>query len=223
MGTQNETERQRWVRKMLSGLTAGSRILDAGAGEQQYRNYCSHLNYVSQDFCEYKGTGNDQGLQTGTWDISSIDIRSDIVAIPENDKSFDAILCTEVFEHIPDPIAALNEFHRLLKKGGVVILTAPFCSLTHFAPYHFYSGFNSYFFEYHLSRIGFSITEITPNGDWSEYEAQEIRRLLSIYGVPPFYIKILIYFILRFININRKKINTSDICCFGFHVRAVKK
>ena len=221
-GANNAIDRDLWVKAALSKLTEGARILDAGAGEQRYRSYCSHLTYVSQDFCEYNGEGNKQGIQTGTWNTSKIDIVSDIINISEPDATFDAILCTEVLEHIPDPIAALNEFHRLLRPGGELILSAPFASLTHQAPYHYYSGFNRYFYEHFLPRIGFTITEITANGDYSEYVAQELRRLVTIYGKSPLYARLFISIILRFIYLNRSFNNTSDLCCFGFHIRALK-
>ncbi|MCZ6771992.1 MAG: methyltransferase domain-containing protein [Proteobacteria bacterium] len=41
------------------------------------------------------------------------------------DGSFDVILCTEVIEHIQESAAALREMHRLLKPGGVVVLSTP--------------------------------------------------------------------------------------------------
>lgn len=39
--------------------------------------------------------------------------------------SFDLILCTEVIEHIRDSAAALAEMRRLLKPGGVLVLSTP--------------------------------------------------------------------------------------------------
>jgi ubiquinone/menaquinone biosynthesis C-methylase UbiE len=221
-GTNNLIDRQMWVKNALSEIPAGSRILDAGAGECQYKQYCTHLNYVSQDFNEYKGDGNGSGIQTGEWDTSSIDIVSDIISIPEPNQSFDAIFCTEVFEHIPDPISAIKEFYRLLKPGGILIVTAPFNSLTHFAPYHYYSGFNKYFYDWHLTKNGFKVSEVSLNGDYSEYIAQEIRRVQTIYNKTPFYIKICVALMLRFININKMKVNTSELGCFGFHIKAIK-
>jgi SAM-dependent methyltransferase len=221
-GTKNLIERQMWVKNALSNVPRGGRILDAGAGEQQYKQYCSHLIYLSQDFNEYKGSGNNEGFQTGKWDVSKTDIISDITNIPEEDASFDAILCTEVFEHIPDPISALNEFHRLLRPGGELIVSAPFCSFTHFAPFHYYSGFNKYFYEHHLSKIGFTLIETTLNGDYSEYVAQEIRRLETIYGGSPLYVRICVALLLRFIKVNRYLHKTDQLCCFGFHIRAIK-
>ena len=178
-GTRNQETRLRWLETTLKRIPDGNRILDAGAGELAQKKYCAHLEYVSQDFGKYDGIGDNKGLQPGRWDNTKLDIVSDIVEIPEPDGSFDAIMCVEVFEHLPNPISAIKEFSRLLKESGTLILTAPFCSLTHFAPYHFYTGFNRYFYEKHLVENGFEILEITPNGNYFEYIAQELWNLSS--------------------------------------------
>src|ERR1051326_8232905 len=175
VGLGNSDTRERWVKKTLGSIPAGQSLLDAGAGELKYRKYCSHLSYVSQDFGQYDGKGDGAGIQTESWDNSKLDIVSDIASIPVEDKSFDNILCTEVFEHIPHPVKALKEFSRIIKPGGKLILTAPFCSITHFAPYHFYTGFNIYFYRKWLSDFGFELEELTYNGNYFEYLAQEVR------------------------------------------------
>lgn len=180
VGTRNEAERTAWLARVLREIPAGSRILDAGAGEQRLRRYCAHLEYVSQDFGRYDGKGDARGLHTQAWDQTGLDIVSDIAQIPEPDGSFDAIVCVEVFEHLPNPILALREFSRLLKVGGRLVVTAPFCSLTHFAPYHFYTGFNRYFYEKHLPESGFTLQELVENGNFFEYLAQEVRRIPSV-------------------------------------------
>ena len=177
VGTKNAATREQWLGATLSGLPAGWRLLDAGAGECQFRKFCQHLQYVSQDFSQYTGAGDNVGLQTGTWDTSRIDIVSDISNIPEPDQSFDAILCTEVLEHLPEPVLALKEFRRLLRPGGQLILTAPFSSLTHFSPYHFATGFNRYFYLHHLPKLGFTNVMIEENGNFFEFVAQEILRV----------------------------------------------
>lgn len=180
VGTNNESMRIIWLENTLNKIPKGLRILDAGAGEQQFKRFCSHLNYVSQDFAQYKPESISEGLQMAKWDYGTLDIVSDIASIPEADSSFEAIMCTEVFEHIINPRDAIKEFSRLLKKDGYLIITAPFCSLTHFAPYHFYTGFNKYFYENELKLNNFKIIEITSNGNYFEYLAQEIRRLPSM-------------------------------------------
>ena len=175
IGLNNKSTREKWIIKTLQSIPNGESILDAGAGELKYRPFCSHLKYKSQDFGQYDGKGDGIGIQTKVWDNSKLDIVSDIASIPVEDGSFDNVLCTEVVEHIPHPIEAIREFSRILKHGGRLILTAPFCSLTHFAPYHFYSGFNSYFYKKWLPDLGFEIIELTQNGNYFEYIAQEVR------------------------------------------------
>jgi ubiquinone/menaquinone biosynthesis C-methylase UbiE len=176
-GRNNEERRLAWLKRALSQVVPNSRLLDAGAGELRNKAFCSHLTYVSQDFCQYEGKGDGAALQTGKWDTSRIDLVSDITAIPAPDASFDVVLCTEVLEHVPDPLAALRELARLVRPGGTAIITAPFCSLTHFAPYHYASGLSKYWFEKHLAELGFTFVEATPNGGWLDFVAQEVWRL----------------------------------------------
>lgn len=179
-GMRNLLARESWLEQTLAKIPEGSSILDAGAGELQYKRFCSHLNYTSQDFGRYDGDGDGKGLQTGKWDQSRLDIETDITQIPEPDSSFDAVMCIEVLEHLPDPVDALRELCRLLKPGGVLILSAPFCSLTHMAPYFYQTGYSRYFYEYWLKELGVSIVEMQWNGNFFEYLAQELRRLPAV-------------------------------------------
>src|ERR1700675_3289838 len=57
VGLRNESVRVRWIAEMLGRVAQGSRVLDAGCGEQQFRKFCSHLIYVGQDFAKYDGKG----------------------------------------------------------------------------------------------------------------------------------------------------------------------
>src|SRR5262249_5373388 len=174
VGLSNEATREAWLKKVLSDLPADTSLLDAGAGECAYRKYCGHLRYVSQDLAKYDGSG-EVGLQMGVWDTSGIDIVSDITDIPVPDASFEAVLCTEVLEHVSDPVAALKELERVLEPGGTLIITAPFVSMTHFAPYHYATGFSRYFYESHLQSFGFEIVELVENGNFFEFVATQMR------------------------------------------------
>lgn len=228
-GTQNENRRKEWIQEALKKLPDGQRILDAGAGEQDHKSHCQHLEYVSQDFAQYDGQGDSHGLQMGQWDYKNLDIISDITDIPEQDNSFDAILCAEVFEHIPEPIKALKEFHRLLKKNGTLILTAPFCSLTHFSPYHYYSGYNRNFYRHILPEIGFEIAEIVSNGNYFEYLAQELLRLPQIAdkysGMKIGWLyRLCLTHVLRCLGkCSTSDKNSDELLCFGYHVKAIRK
>ncbi|MFH0816511.1 MAG: methyltransferase domain-containing protein [Methanobacteriota archaeon] len=229
-GTRNQLDRELWLEKTLKGLPQGLRILDAGAGEQKYKQFCGHLKYVSQDFAQYDGKGDGSGLQTGKWDHGNLDIVCDIASIPEADGSFDAIMCVEVLEHLPDPLLALKEFSRLLRKGGWLILTAPFCSLTHFAPYHFSTGFNRYYYEHHLARLGFDITEIGANGNYFEYLAQELHRtpsLMTKYAGGAAQTRMERWAMRKVVEMvgraSECDSGSQEVLCYGYHVLAVKR
>lgn len=224
-----EKNRQDWVKLKMGQITKGESLLDAGAGETQYKKYCDHLRYVSQDFGEYDGTGDGNGLQMREWDNSKLDIISDIIKIPVNNGSFDNILCTEVFEHIPYPEKAVSEFSRILKNKGKLFLTAPFCSMTHFAPFHFSTGFNKYWYEKILSDNGFEILSLEINGNYFDYICQELARI-------PFIIKkyskfwylgfilylIIIPLILVLMLVSKVSRGSQSLMCFGYHIIAQK-
>lgn len=174
-----EAKRHAWVKAQLAALPAGTRLLDVGAGECRYRADAAHLAYVAQDVAVYDGQGDRRGLQTETFDFSGIDIVCDLLDIPE-DKPFDAVLFTEVLEHVPDPVAALAKLARVLRPGGTLIATAPFASLTHFSPHFHATGFSRYFWEHHLPRLGFTDATLVANGDYFSVTAHEVGRYRQV-------------------------------------------
>lgn len=227
-----ENERYAWIIKNIRNLPKGSSIIDIGAGEQMFMGICEDLKYTSQDIAIYDGFGK-EGLHTGTWDTSNIDIVSDATSIPVDDCSFDNALCTEVLEHAPYPVKILNEIYRILKPGGKLILTVPSLSLTHFAPYFYQSGFSKYFFSYHSKEIGFQILDIKNTGgafDLIFSIATSIRpKIKEIKNINKFnkYILILFnYIILGLSGILRLmpvKSLAQDICPIGTFVLLKKK
>lgn len=167
--------RTAWVAEKASGLAQDARVLDAGAGECQYRGLFAHCVYRAQDFAQYEGTPS--GLQTEHWNYGTLDYVCDIAAIPVPDGEFDAVLCTEVLEHLPDPVSALKEFSRLLSPGGRLFLTAPLSSGLHQQPYHFYGGFTPHFYRKFLADCGLEIVEIRPIGGLMLHVGQEVYRV----------------------------------------------
>jgi SAM-dependent methyltransferase len=149
-------QRDRFVKAFAEQLSPGSRVLDAGAGACKYRPFFAHCEYASQDFCQYHGDLVKYA--------PGIDYVCDITRIPLPDGSLDAVLCTEVLEHVPDPMAVLKEFARLLKPAGRLLLTTPLGCALHMEPYHYYGGFTPYWYEYWLPRHGFRVDVIEPQG-----------------------------------------------------------
>lgn len=205
-----------------------SRLLDAGSGEQKYRRFCSHLQYVSQDNAAYDGRGDGYGGHVESWTYGSTDYVCDIVDIPACSDSFDVVLCTEVLEHLPDPVAAIAELTRVLRPGGLLLLTAPFCSFTHFSPYFFSTGFSRNWYSKHLEGLGFRCVEMTPNGNYFEYLAQEIRRLPEMSksyspAQETWQVRLAMLTILRFLQMcSSLDRGSCDYSCYGWHVKATK-
>jgi SAM-dependent methyltransferase len=58
-------------------------------------------------------------------------IVGDIHDLPLGDHSQDAIICIAVLEHVENPFVAVQEIHRVLKKGGCVFIYVPFLYYYH--------------------------------------------------------------------------------------------
>lgn len=174
-GAELEKERHAWVIKQLKELPPKTKILDAGAGEMRYRAFCKHLDYTSQDFGEYDGSSDGHAFHH-KWDTSGVDIRCDICDMPFENSQFDAVLCTEVLEHVAQPELAVKELIRVLKPDGLLIITVPFTSYTHMSPYHFCTGFNIYWFQYVFDKYGVRLVDDSWYGNYFKCLSIDIWR-----------------------------------------------
>jgi len=180
-GVKNEQFRDTWVRDALQRAVRQTRaesVLDVGAGSSPFRDTCISLglHYVAHDFGQYDGAGDEVGLQCGTWKTSGYDLMCDILDIPDSCAS-DVVLCTEVLEHVPDPVRALERMSQLLRPAGTLIVTVPFMSFMHQAPFWFQSGLSPYWFDYWIPRFGLNIESLTVSGDYVDFIDQELDRV----------------------------------------------
>jgi len=218
------------VKAEADKLPTGSRVLDAGAGASKYAPFFARCRYETQDFCQYEGP-----LVTY---LRPIDHVCDIARIPLPDASFDAILCTEVLEHVVDPIAVLAEFCRLLKPGGKLFLTAPLGSASHMEPYHYYGGFTRYWYDYWLPRNGFAVESIVSQGgpgrlaafciedfyrSWRTWEQTlcGVKRLLSLGGRMA--VKLPVHYLLPWTLAKFDPHLDCNRTCVGFMVAATRQ
>jgi SAM-dependent methyltransferase len=155
----NRKRRDNWMKYQSCKIPEGSKVLDVGAGGCPHRKLFSHCQYFTQDFVQLSDNQIQDQLGYGR-----IDFVSDILDIPVESESFDAVLCTEVIEHVPDPISALREMSRILKPGGTLLISAPLQSGLHQEPFHFYGGYTKYWYEKFLTENNFVDLVIEPNG-----------------------------------------------------------
>ena len=117
------------------------RIVDIGSGNSSYNRHFPNRIAVDID------------------PARKPDIIGDAHNLPFRDGEVEAILSTDVCEHLKDPVKAVSEMHRVLKPGGKVIFTTRFIFPIHDAPNDFWR-----FTKYGLRELfkDFEILELEP-------------------------------------------------------------
>jgi SAM-dependent methyltransferase len=127
-------------------------VLDVGCGSKPYRSLVAATRYVGLDY--------DTPLRRAA---GVADVYYDGGIFPLPDADFDGALCTQVLEHVFTPEAFLNEINRVLRPGGVLVLTVPFVWDEHEQP-HDFGRYSSFGLRALLERAGFEVVtlEKTP-------------------------------------------------------------
>lgn len=109
-------------------LSPGDRVLDLGCGRGR------HLHAVAQ-YGALAAVGLDldfddvrDARDAFAWAPDARDwgvLQGDALKTPFADGSFDAVVCSEVLEHLPDYEAALAEIARVLRPHGVLAVSVP--------------------------------------------------------------------------------------------------
>jgi len=101
--------------------------------------------------------------------------KPDIVAsadnIPLKDGLMDSIICTQVLGDIKNPSVVLKEFFRILKSGGVVLLSESLLNELHDEPNDFWR-FTKFGFRYLFEKNGFEIIKVKQIGGFFSSQAQ---------------------------------------------------
>jgi ubiquinone/menaquinone biosynthesis C-methylase UbiE len=116
--------RRRHLVRTALGATPGERILDVGCGPGFY---CAEL------LEEVGPKGSIVGLDSSPQMLALAARRcegqgnvefheADATSLPVEDGGFDAALCVQVMEYVPDTAAALAELHRAIRPGGRVVI-----------------------------------------------------------------------------------------------------
>jgi SAM-dependent methyltransferase len=176
----NQYERDRYVQQWSTTLTPGTRVLDVGAGPCRYRSWFSQCQYFAEDFAQYQENGYGPMAGKGKRKSGQLDMVADAARLPVADGVFEAALCTEVLEHVPEPVAVLKEIGRVLKPRGKLLLTAPLGSGLHQEPYHYYGGFTPHWYRRFLPAAGFANIEVTANGGFFRLYGQESQRFADL-------------------------------------------
>ncbi len=105
--------------------TDDSLILDIPCGRGFYLNmlrYASNAHLIGAEL-DWEVMGKAQRNVGHLPDVALHN--ANVYALPYPDNTFDAVIMSEILEHVDDDVAALKEAHRVLKPGGVVAITVP--------------------------------------------------------------------------------------------------
>ena len=160
-----EVEIEDAVVAFAQSLPGYARLLDAGAGEGQYKR-----KFAKQRYC-----GVDLAVGDAQWNYAGLDAVADLTALPFRDASFDAAIHIVTIEHLREPARALAEMSRSMRSGAVLLLAAPHEWEVHQAP-HDYFRYTRYGLQYLLETAGFEVQEIRAAGGYFRLLA---RRLLN--------------------------------------------
>ncbi|MBN2400221.1 MAG: methyltransferase domain-containing protein [Candidatus Aminicenantes bacterium] len=159
-----------FVKNVARNLPTGSLILDAGAGECVYKKYFAH--------CHYKAI--DLAVGEKRWDYSDLDYVGPLNEMPIEDDAFDAVLCTQVLEHLEWPRESVKEMYRVLKPGGKLYMTVPMAQNEHQVPHDFFR-YTSYGLMSICKHAGFREIKITPFGGLWVRWAYELPRGMLVF------------------------------------------
>lgn len=125
------------------------RLLDLGCGWKPYAPlFTSHVTmHVGVD------------LPTSRSGSTVVDVYASGRALPFRAGAFDAVLCTEVLEHVPEPNQVLAEVARVLRPGGSLVLTVPWLWAAHEIPHDYYR-YTEFGLRHLLTANGFTVEAI---------------------------------------------------------------
>jgi SAM-dependent methyltransferase len=110
------------LKELTRRLPAPARVLDAGAGSASFARRLAGAGYAvvaietSEAFLAYARSRPHPGLTVEPGDITRI---------PFEDAAFDGAVAGEVLEHLQDHHQAVRELHRVLRPGGLCLITVP--------------------------------------------------------------------------------------------------
>jgi SAM-dependent methyltransferase len=158
------------------------RLMDFGCGSKPYQSILQVEEYIGVDF-HNEGHPHDN---------EQIDVFYDGKKLPFENCYFDSVLCSEVVEHVFNLDEVLTEINRVMKKGGLILITCPFSWNEHEVP-HDYARYTFYALNDILNKNGFEVVQFRKSGDFMT----TISQLFVLYFYTILHKKVYPFFPLR--------------------------
>lgn len=121
-------------------------LLDVGCGSKPYAKLFNVEKYIGLDT---DSSGHNHINE-------NIDVYFDGEIFPFEDNTFQSVLCNQVLEHVFKPDLLISEIFRVLKPGGICLLTVPFLWDEHEQPFD-YARYSSFGLKYLFEKNGFKV------------------------------------------------------------------
>ena len=141
----------------LSGRVQHGAILDVGCGVKPYEPLLARLGD------QWIGVDHPTTMAGSYGSFTLADSFGDCHALPFADRAFDTAICTQVLEHVADPARVLAEIARVLRPGGVLLLTAPMIWPLHEEPFDFFR-YTQHGLRHLLQAVGFEVLQEVQRG-----------------------------------------------------------
>jgi SAM-dependent methyltransferase len=161
------------IAEFAHSLPDGKRMLDAGAGECQYKHY----------FARHRYYGIDLGVGDGAWNYRGLDVLGNLDALPFRDAAFDACINIVTLEHVQRPRRVICEMARTLVPGGKILIVTPFEWEEHQQP-HDYFRYTRFSLEMMMKAAGLTDITITPLGGMFRLISRRLFNALQFFPGP---------------------------------------
>ncbi len=136
-------------------LPLGSVVYDIGCGQKPFASYLKGKVKVH--------VGVD--LVDGFYKTDQVDLIGSAYEVPAPDGIADAVILSQVIEHLETPLQAIRECHRLLKPGGLMFLSFPFLYPVHVEPRDFLR-FTEHYLRQEIASQAFEVVESKQLGGY---------------------------------------------------------
>ena len=156
------------LKNVISKYAKG-KILDVGCGNKPYES----LFTSSKE--SYTGCDVVQSSE------NKVDVICKATELAYDADQFDTLFSTQVMEHVDNSDLMMKECNRVLKPGGVFIISVPLCWELHEEPYDFFR-FTKYGLKELCDRNNFEVLEIISNGGkWAAITQMNINMIYSTF------------------------------------------